>query len=98
MLFNSSRSNGHEDIMPLTTRLDAWLHYTNDQHTLRVDAVTINMLTIEIVCCHQQLQTELRWEVHVRNVLRISVFLMVVEVFAHFLQHNAAISGQPDLL
>lgn len=38
---------------------------------------------------HQQLQAQLPRQLHIRHVLLPPVFEIVVEVFAHFLQHDA---------
>lgn len=42
--------------------------------------------TIKIICRHQQLQTQLRWDIHVRDVFGIFVFLVVVKIFADLLE------------
>lgn len=46
-------------------------------------------LTIQVVSSHEQLKAQLRWDIHVWNVLRIFVFLVVVQVLAHLLKYDA---------
>lgn len=43
--------------------------------------------TVQVISRHQQFQTQLQWEVHIGHILRIFEFLIVVEVFADFLEH-----------
>lgn len=46
--------------------------------------------TVQVISRHQQFQTQLKREVHIGHILRIFEFLIVIEVFADFLEHQAA--------
>jgi hypothetical protein len=46
--------------------------------------------TVQIVCCHQQLQAQLNGYIHVRNTALIFVFLVVAKIFANLFEDNAA--------
>lgn len=48
-------------------------------------------LTIKEICCHQQLQAQLRRDVHIGYILSIPVLVVVVEVFSYLLENNATI-------
>ena len=47
-------------------------------------------LTIQVIGRHEQLQAQLGRHVDVRHVFGILVLFVVVEVFAYFLEHQAA--------
>merc|ERR1711977_15513 len=46
-------------------------------------------LCIKEICCHQQLQAQLRRDVHIGYILSIPVLVVVVEVFSYLLENNA---------
>ena len=48
--------------------------------------------TVQVVSRHQNLETEFQGEVHVRYIFCVLELLVVVEVFADFLQHQAAVA------
>lgn len=48
-----------------------------------------DFITIEVVCSHQQLQTQFSRNFHVRHIFSVLVLLVVVEVLAHLLEHDA---------
>lgn len=48
--------------------------------------------TVQVISRHKQLQTQLRRDVHILDVLCVPMLLVVVEVFANFFQHEATIS------
>ena len=50
-------------------------------------------LTNEIIRRHQQLQAQLRRNIHIRDILGIGVFLVVVEVLADFFEDYATVSA-----
>lgn len=61
---------------------------------LYISLVTCNIAgrerrTIKEISSDQQLQAQLRWDVHVRDVFAICMFLVVVQVLANFLKYNA---------
>lgn len=56
-------------------------------------ALGINMgsgHTIQVISRHEQFQTELQWELHIRDILRVLHLLVIVEVFADLLEHETA--------
>lgn len=48
-------------------------------------------LTIKEICCHQQLQAQLRRDVHIGYILSIPVLVVVVEVFSYLFEDDATI-------
>lgn len=49
--------------------------------------------TAKIIGRHQQLQAQLRGNVHVGHICRILVLLIVVQILAHLLQYQAAVAN-----
>lgn len=49
-----------------------------------------SLLTVQIVSCHQQLQAQLGRDVHVGDILRVAVAVVVVEILGDFLEDHAA--------
>ena len=43
---------------------------------------------MQIIRRHQQLQTQLPWQLHIRHILLSSELQIIIQIFAHFLQHN----------
>lgn len=52
----------------------------------------MSRLSIQIIRRHQQLQTQFRRNIHIRDVGLLFHFLVVAEVFADFFEDDAAIS------
>jgi hypothetical protein len=50
-----------------------------------------HLSTVQIIRRNQQFQTQLRRNLHIRDVLALGMFLAVIEVFADFLEHDATI-------
>ena len=46
--------------------------------------------TIQVISRHEQLQTELQWELHIRHIFGVPHLLVVVKVFADLLEHETA--------
>lgn len=46
-------------------------------------------ITIQVVGRHEQLKTELRRNVQVRDTSRVAILFIVVKVFAHLLEYHA---------
>ena len=46
--------------------------------------------TMQIIRSHQQLQAQLRGNLHIRHILRILILQIVVEIFTDFFEHNTA--------
>lgn len=44
----------------------------------------------EVIRSHQQLQTQLRRDIHIRHTLAIAVFLIIIEILDDFFEHDAA--------
>lgn len=48
------------------------------------------MSSVEVICGHEELQTEVSWNVHVGYAGIVSMFLIIVEIFNYFFKHDAA--------
>lgn len=53
---------------------------------------------VQIISSDQELQAQLRRDIHVGNILAICVFLIVVQVLANFLENDPASYCQPNIL
>lgn len=47
--------------------------------------------TVQVIRRHHQLQTELKWNLHVWHVLHVLMLFIVIEILADFLQDDATI-------
>lgn len=52
-----------------------------------IDIITV-LSSVEIICCHEKLKTQVCWYVHISYTIDVSILLIVIEIFDNFLKDD----------